>query len=94
MTSRPNLKHALQRNSTKPCCYLVIKLCPSLFATLGSLAHPAPLSMGFTRQEYWSWLPFSSPEDLLNPRSDPASPALTGGLFTTKEATERSPNKA
>ena len=43
------------------------------------LAHQAPLSMGFPRQEYWSGLPFPSPGDLPNPRielASPASPAL------------------
>ena len=40
--------------------------------------------MGFPRQEYWSGLPFSSPGDLPNPRMEPRSPALTGGLFTTE----------
>ena len=33
-------------------------------------------SMGFSRQEYWSWLPCSPPRDLLNPRIEPVSPAL------------------
>ena len=40
------------------------------------IAHPAPLSMGFPRQEYWSGLPFPSPGDLPNPGIKPASPAL------------------
>ena len=40
------------------------------------LAHPAPLSMEFSRQEYWSGLPFPSPGDLLEPRIEPVSPAL------------------
>ena len=39
-------------------------------------AHRAPLSMGFSRQEYWSGLPFSSPGDLLNPGIEPRSPTL------------------
>ena len=42
----------------------------------------APLSMGFSRQEYWSGLPFPDPEDLPNPVS-PVSPALAGAFFTT-----------
>ena len=44
----------------------------------------APLSMGFSRQEYWTGLPFPSPGDLPNPRTQPMSPALAGRLFTTK----------
>ena len=39
------------------------------------LAHQAPLSMGFSRQEYWSGLPFPSPEDLPDPGIKPRSPA-------------------
>ena len=39
-------------------------------------SHQAPLSMEFSRQEYWSGLPFLSPEDLLDPRIEPRSPAL------------------
>ena len=39
-------------------------------------AHQAPLSMEFSGQEYWSGLPFPSPEDLLNPGVEPGSPAL------------------
>ena len=47
-----------------------------LFATLWTVAHEAPLSMGFSRQEYWSELPFPSPGDLPNPGIKPESPAL------------------
>ena len=39
-------------------------------------AYEAPLSMEFSRQEYWSRLPFPSPGDLLNPGIEPGSPAL------------------
>jgi len=45
------------------------------------IAHQAPLSMGFSRQEYWSGLPFLSPEDLPNPGIEPMSPELAGGFF-------------
>ena len=41
-----------------------------------TVAHQAPLSMGFSRQEYWSGLPFPSPRDLPNPAIEPRSPAL------------------
>ena len=40
--------------------------------------------MGFSRQEYWSGLPFPSPEDLPNPGIKLMSPALAGGFFTTE----------
>ena len=42
----------------------------------GTVAHQAPLSMEFSRQEYWSGLPFSSPGGLTNPGIDPRSPVL------------------
>ena len=50
------------------------------------VAHQAPLSMEFFRQEYWSGLLFPTPGDLSNPGIEPtlpASPALAGGFFTT-----------
>ena len=56
-----------------------------LFENLWTRALQAPLSMGFPRQEYWSGLPFLTPEGLPHPGIEPesfASPALTGGFFT------------
>ena len=53
-------------------------------ATPGTLARQASLSMGFSRQEYWSGLPFPSPGDLPNPGIEPVSPALAGRFFTTE----------
>ena len=47
-----------------------------LFATPWTVAYQAPMSMGFSRQEYWSGLPFPSPGDLPNPGIEPRSPAL------------------
>ena len=47
------------------------------------LAHQAPLPMGFSRQEYWSGLPFPTPEDVPNPEIVPESPTLVGRFFTT-----------
>ena len=44
-----------------------------LFVTLWTVAHRAALSIGFPRQEYWSGLPFPSPGDLPNPRTEPLS---------------------
>ena len=46
-----------------------------LFVTPWIVAHQAPLSMGFSRPEYWSGLPFPSPGDLPNPGIEPRSPA-------------------
>ena len=47
-----------------------------LFATPWTVAYQASLSMGFSRQEYWSGLPFPSPGDLPDPGIEPRSPAL------------------
>ena len=58
-----------------------------LFVTPWTVAHQAPLSVGFSRQEYWSGLPFPSPEDLPDPGIEPMSPALAGGFFFYHRAT-------
>ena len=47
-----------------------------LFVTPWTVAYNAPSSMGFSRQEYWSWLPFPSPGDLPNPGIELGSPTL------------------
>ena len=49
-----------------------------------TVAHQAPLFMGFSRQEYWSGLPFPHPGDISNPGIEPESSALAGGFFTTE----------
>ena len=54
---------------------LVAQLCPTL-CDPWTVAHQAPLSMEFSRQEYWSGLPFPSPGDLPEPGIEPESPAL------------------
>ena len=51
------------------------------FVTLWAVAHQAPLSLGFSRQEYWSGFPFPPPGDLPDPGIKPVSPALAGGFF-------------
>ena len=52
--------------------------------TLWTVAHQTSVSMGFSRQEYWSGLPFPSPEHLPRPGFEPLSPALAGEFFTTE----------
>ena len=47
-----------------------------LFETPWTVTYQVPLSMGFSRQEFWSGLPFPSPGDLSNPGIEPRSPAL------------------
>ena len=65
-----------------------------LFAAPWTAAYQAPLFMEFSRQEYWSGLPFPSPGDLTDPRieaTSPVSPALAGRFFTTEQPVK--PNK-
>ena len=60
-----------------------------LFAAPWTVAHQVPLSMEFSRQEYWNGFPFPSPGDLPEPGiqlTSLASPALAGRSFTTREA--------
>ena len=53
-----------------------------LFVTLWTVAYQASASMGFSRQEYWSGLPFPSPGDLPDPGIEPRSPALQADALT------------
>ena len=62
------------------------------FVTLWAVANQAPLSVKFSKQEYWSQVPFPNPGDLTDPGiklMSPAPPVLAGGFFTTE-----SPGKA
>ena len=57
-----------------------------LFATPWNVAHQAPPSMGFSRQEYWSGLPLPSPGDLPEPEIKPQSPALQADVVPSEPA--------
>ena len=57
--------------------------CPTL-VTPWTVARQAPLSTGFSRQEYWSGLPFPSPGDLPYPEIEPVSPALQADSLPTE----------
>ena len=64
-----------------------------LFATLWTVGSQVPLSMGFSRQEYWSGLSYPPPGDLPEQGIEPVSltsPALAGGFFTTNTTLEPS----
>ena len=64
-----------------------LQSCVHLFVTVWTLANQAPLSMGFSRQGYWSGLPCPPPGDLPDPGIEPSSLtslALAGSLFTSK----------
>ena len=67
-------------------CVLCAQLCRTLCDPMSYIAHQAPLSMGFSRQEYQSGLSFPSPVDLPDPGIEPTSPVspeLAGRFFTT-----------
>ena len=71
--------------TTQVGCACVLS-CVWLFVTPQTVAHQAPLSVGFSGQEYWSGLPFPPPGDLPNPGIEPmslVSPAMAGRFFTT-----------
>ena len=61
----------------------VAQSCPTLCDPL-DCSLPGSLSMGFSRQEYWSGLPFPSPGDLPNPGIEPRSPALEADTLTSE----------
>ena len=61
----------------------VTQSCPTLCNPMGC-SLPTPPSIGFSRQEYWSGLPFPSPEALPDPGIEPAPLALVGGFFITE----------
>ena len=66
------------------CGFMWVCVCAqSLSHVLLLATPPGSSSMGFSRQGYWSGLPFPSPGDLPDPGIDPTSPALPAGLFTT-----------
>ena len=73
------LKHCSETTKCQSCIESVSVKSLSrvrLFETPWTSARQAPRSMGFPRQEYWTGVPFPSPEDLPNPRIEPGSPAL------------------
>ena len=69
-----SIHHFLSSNLPLRACMLSRFSHVQLFVTLWTVAHQAPLSMGFSRQEYWSELPFPSLGDLPNPGIEPRSP--------------------
>ena len=68
-------------------CFVIVQI----FATPWTVAHQVPLSMGFSRQEYWNGLPFPPPGDLPDSGielTSLASPALAGRFFITSTTLE------
>ena len=64
------------------------QLCPTLHNPKGCVAHQAPLPMEFSRQEYWSGLPFPTLENLSHPGVKPGSPTWQAASFTIWAARE------
>ena len=100
-TPSPSLPHLLPLGNHKSFLYVCESFSVScmlsrfshvrLCATPWTVAHQAPLPMGFSRQEYWSGLPCPLPGDLPDPGIKPMSlmfPALAGGFFTTSTTWE------
>ena len=82
LESHPLASPIRQRLSMCGCS--TVLSCVRPFVTPSTEAHQAPLSVEFSRQEYWSGLPFPPPADLPNPGIEPASPATPaskGGFF-------------
>ena len=78
-TPSPELDFLFTEPSTVTGVCVYVLSCVQLFVTPWTVAHQAPLAMGFSKQEYWRELPFSSPEDLPDPGielTSPESPAL------------------
>ena len=91
-----NYKRKLIYDTYVSMCAKLLQLC-RLFATLWTVALQVPVSMGFSKQEYWSGLPFPPPGDLPDPGIEPmslTSPALEGRFFTTSATWEATLNAA
>ena len=94
LESRPNTgenRNEQEAGENQVCCVPFVACVPSpfshvrLFVTPWTVARQAPLSVGFSRQEYWSGLTYPPPEGLPNhgiEHTSLASPALIGGFFT------------
>ena len=81
---RNNSDATSNRKSTLRYTHARAQLCPPLCDPVDYTAHQAPLSMEFSRLQYWSGLPFPTPGNFLNLGVKPATPGLAGGFFTTK----------
>ena len=75
-----------KERTNRVCIYMKVKSLSrvQLFATPWTVAYQAPPSMGFSRQEYWSGLPFPSPKDLPDPGIEPGSPAFQADALTSE----------
>ena len=65
------------------CCAKSLQACPTVYNPMNCSPPVSSLSMGFSRQEYWSGLPFPSPGDLPKPGIEPRSPVLSSFSFAS-----------
>ena len=84
------VRQKAEETITQGCVYVRVYLLNRvrLFATLWTVARQTPLSMGFSRQAYWSGLPFSPPGGLSGPGIKPGSPALSARSFLSERPVE------
>ena len=92
LVRHPNLNQSQRFSLASPgSCMLSCFSCVQLFTTLWTIAPQVPLSMGFSRPEYWSGLPCPPPGDLPDPGIEPTcltSPALTSRFFSSSTTWE------
>ena len=97
MRALPEVRQSRNQKSPSSFNHLVAWCCAKslsrvwLSVTPWTVAHQAPMSMGFSRQEYWSGSPFPPPGDLPDPGIEPSSlrsPVLAGGFFTSSATWE------
>ena len=81
MCSQLTVQHLIVKHLSRGCVLSLSHV--RLFATPWTIACQAPLSVEFSRQEYWSGLPFPSPVGFPDPGIKPAPPALAGWFLTT-----------
>ena len=85
---RWKFRYTVESMDTKPMNKVKVKVKSlsrvQLFATPWTVAYQAPLSIGFSRQEYWNGLPFPSPEELSDPGIKPGSSSLQAGSLLSE----------
>ena len=87
-----NVLHVIDSAIRLCACMLVTQSCPTLCDPVDYIAHRAPLSMGFTRPEFWSGLPLPTPGDLLDPGIKPRSLALQSDSLPSEQLDYKIPN--
>ena len=84
ISDKTDFKRKVIRKDREEHCQVARSVVSDSFATPWTVAHQAPPSMGFSRQEYWSGLPFPSAGDFPNPEIKSRSPALQADALTSE----------